>query len=161
MLLFSVNIQAKIQTIFSNQKKMLEALLARISIEQDSICFATLIFTHHQVAQALAEKHRQGVLVRDIVDDLSEKKCGHQVDYLYSMGIDISVARYKFGRSMHHKFLLFGQKEVWTGSANLTRAALQGGQDENMLIITDDHGLVEEYKREFDMVVDRCKQGSK
>ncbi len=85
-------------------------------------------------------------MIRIITDDDKAGDLGSDVDRLASLGIETRQDR--TDRHMHHKFAIFDQSTLLTGSYNWTR----GAADRNLenFIVTADPRLLRAFSREFD-----------
>lgn len=102
---------------------------ARASLD---VCVFTI--THDPITRALVEAHRRGVRVRVLSDDEKSVEPGSDVRKLFGAGIDVRIDQSI--HHMHHKFAVFDERIVVTGSYNWTRAAAESNQDN--VLVTDD-----------------------
>lgn len=143
---------ANSQVFFSSEVQLDKEFIRLIDQETKSIEFAVFHFSHYPIADALLKAYRRGVEITLVVDTCSIKKRS-AVQKLIKAGIPVQVwhppeGDKKRGRIlMHHKFCLFGEEKVWSGSCNFTRA-LGSSHRENALVVLD-RNIVESYKKEF------------
>tara|TARA_Y100000588_G_C14275942_1_gene934343 strand:+ start:2491 stop:2988 length:498 start_codon:yes stop_codon:yes gene_type:complete len=139
-------------------------LIDCIKQERKSIYAAIYMLTDKSIAQALLEAHLRGVDVVLVLDHVSMSERFGKGSFLQNNGVPVFVhhaANYNpFTMPiMHHKFFIFGLHEkykkslVWTGSFNCTVSASKYN-DENV-IVSDDAGLIKDYKYCFDTLVER------
>ncbi len=112
------------------------------------ICVFTI--TDDRIADAILSAHRRGVKTRIITDDDKAHDLGSDIKKLAKAGI--AVRRDRTDAHMHHKFALFDSRILLTGSYNWTRAAAR--ENEENVIVTDDHRLVSAFVRQFDALWD-------
>ena len=108
------------------------------------ICVFTI--TDDRIADAIVRAHKRGLAIRIVTDDDKAGDLGSDIDRLASLGIETKQDR--TDRHMHHKFAIFDQSTLLTGSYNWTR----GAADRNLenLIVTADPRLLRAFGHEFD-----------
>jgi mitochondrial cardiolipin hydrolase len=111
--------------------------------KQIDICVFTI--THDHIANAIVRAHKRGTKVRIVTDRDKAEDLGSDIYDMQQAGVPIRLDNSR--HHMHHKFALFDQAKLLTGSFNWTRSAANHN-DENV-IITDDHGLVRDFANEF------------
>ncbi len=148
------------QVLFSPDDDLSGALVDLITQEQKSIKIAVYTFTDQDIAQALMQAHQRGVEVV-IVTDPSYRQCSYsKIPQLKKAGITIFEYDPQHGGKqvhnlMHHKFAVFGDSCVWTGSFNFTKSARHSNQ-ENVVVITQ-ADAVKRFLHQFERVKDhRC-----
>ncbi len=105
-----------------------------------TISFVIFAFTDDNIEDALITRHKAGVLVRGMCDDLSAG--GKSSGFYTLMNHDMNIKKDSNPRSqLHHKFIAFDHESdtnavVITGSHNYTKAA-NTKNDENIVIIHD------------------------
>ncbi|MEK6234519.1 MAG: phospholipase D-like domain-containing protein [Planctomycetales bacterium] len=107
------------------------------------VCVFTI--TDNRIANAVLEAHRRGVTVRIISDDDKAGDAGSDVNRLEQSGLAVRVDRSRY--HMHHKYALFDNSSLLTGSYNWTRGAAEYNE-ENFIITTEDH-LVKSFSKQF------------
>lgn len=150
------------QVFFSSEVQLDKEFIRLIDQEQKSIHFAVFHFAHYPIAEALLRARRRGVEITLVVDSCSAKKRS-AVQKLIKADIPVYVwhpeesDKKKRGRIlMHHKFCLFGEERVWSGSCNFTRA-LGSSHRENALLVADGK-IIESYKKEFKNLLESAIQ---
>jgi len=138
---------------FSPEDQLEKRLILMIEKEKKSICAAVYCFTHRGIAAALIEAKKRGVRVELIVDRFSVKVKA-PLSSIAEAGIPVYVwdpdrARRKKAHRplMHHKYCVFGDDVVWTGSFNWTYEASKM-HEENVVIFKDPQ-LAQAYKNQF------------
>ena len=107
------------------------------------ICVFTI--TDNRISCEILATHRRGIAVRIITDDDKSTDKGSDVERLSQAGISIRVDRTRY--HMHHKFALFDQRLLLTGSYNWTRSAAQ--YNEENFIITSEQRFIRSFSNEF------------
>ncbi|MBT3222996.1 MAG: endonuclease [Proteobacteria bacterium] len=118
-------------------------LLTRAKRSVD-ICVFTI--TDDRIANAILKTHQRGVTVRVITDDEKTHDRGSDALRLQRAGIDVRTDN--SDAHMHHKFAIFDDRHLLTGSYNWTRGAAKDNQ-ENFVIVNDSR-LVKAYSAAFD-----------
>ncbi len=122
------------------------ASLVRSARRALDICVFTI--TDDRIARAVLEAHRRGVRVRIVTDDDKAFDRGSDIERLERAGIEVRTDRSE--AHMHHKFALFDNRILLTGSYNWTRSAA-GDNQENFVVI-DDPNLVKAFARTFEQL---------
>lgn len=99
---------------------------------QVDVCVFTV--TDDRVAKAILRAHRRGVQVRIVTDDLKAEDRGSDVDRLAEAGVPVRTDQ--TDAHMHHKFAVFDEATLLTGSYNWTRSAFLENH-ENILVTGD------------------------
>lgn len=119
-------------------------LIDRIRQAEHSIYFATFSFTDHRIARELLAAHERGVVIKGVYEHRM-----HTLHSTYQLLAyqNISVQTDGGINTMHHKYFVFDESIVFTGSYNPT---LNGNtrNDENVLIIHD-AAIAKRYVDEF------------
>ena len=113
--------------------------LVRQARSQIDVCVFTI--TDNRISEALIESHRRGVQLRVITDNEKQNDEGSDVRDLERAGIEVRTDQSP--HHMHHKFAIFDQRRLLTGSYNWTRSAAMDNR-ENFLV-TDAADLVIAY----------------
>ena len=108
------------------------------------VCVFTI--TDDRISRAVFDAHRRGVIVRIISDDDKANDRGSDIARLADAGVPVRVDRSPY--HMHHKFALFDDERLITGSYNWTRGAAE--YNEENLIDIGDPRLLAAFRRAFD-----------
>jgi phosphatidylserine/phosphatidylglycerophosphate/cardiolipin synthase-like enzyme len=108
------------------------------------VCVFTI--TDNEISAALRKAFERNVHVRILTDNDKAEDLGSDVRDLSRAGI--SVAFDSSPHHMHHKFAIFDQSKLLTGSYNWTRSAAR--HNEENIVLMDDRRLVEVFQQEFD-----------
>ncbi|MCB9493317.1 MAG: DUF1669 domain-containing protein [Epsilonproteobacteria bacterium] len=150
-----LRVQPECRSLFSPRDDVSTKLIELIKHAQTSIDVAVYMLTAKPLAQALIDAHNRGVKVTVIVDPISCDKFG-KGDFLAENNVvvkvfDQSKAHKNFFGSddvlMHHKFAIFDNTVVWTGSFNWTKSANEKHREN--VIVTDDKNIITDYRKEF------------
>lgn len=138
---------------FSPEDHLEQRLISLIEKEKKSIHIAVYSLTHRRIATALIEAKQRGVQVEVIVDRFSVKAKSPLL-LMSQAGIPISVwdsdprrTKKSHRPLMHHKFCVFGDDMVWTGSFNWTYEASRSHKED--VIALRDPSLAAAYKDQF------------
>jgi phosphatidylserine/phosphatidylglycerophosphate/cardiolipin synthase-like enzyme len=151
--IFSATATEHTVVYFSPNDQVEKRLISMIEKEQKSIAVAIYCMTHRGIGNALIEAKRRGVDVEVIVDRFSVRVKA-PLGKMVEAGIPVYVWDPDPGRRkkahrplMHHKFCVFGDEAVWTGSFNFTYEASRM-HEENALLIRDPD-LAAAFKNQF------------
>jgi len=123
---------ARIVRLFENARQAVE------------VCVFTI--TDDRIAEAMARAHRRGVRLRVITDDEKLLDPGSDIRRLSEAGIQIRVDRSP--HHMHHKFAIFDDGVLLTGSYNWTRSAAL--DNEENFLLTSEPRLVRPFAELFE-----------
>lgn len=115
------------------------------------VCVFTV--TDDRVSNALIAAHRRKVAVRIVTDNEKALDLGSDVPRFQAAGVPLKVDDTPY--HMHHKFAVFDEEAVLTGSYNWTRSAADFNHEN--LLITSEPSLVKAYGLEFERVWNRLK----
>lgn len=113
------------------------------------VCVFTV--TDDRVSSAILDAHRRKVKVRIITDDDKSFDRGSDIARLSDAGIPVRIDRTDY--HMHHKFALFDNVLLLTGSYNWTRSAAE--KNEENFIITGDRRFIAPFSGLFDDLWER------
>lgn len=151
-----------VQAFFSATDRLDQKLIAQIDREKRSIRIAVYCFSHQQIADALIRAKRRSVAVQVVVDASCTKMHSmcHRLQqegialFVWSPPTHGSQSQGKYKALMHNKFCIFGQRAVWTGSFNFTRAASELHRENAVLI--DEKEVVRGFERQFEALASEC-----
>ena len=110
------------------------------------VCVYTL--TDDRLAAALLGARARGVTVRVITDDEKSSDLGSDAVALMNAGIAVRMDRTL--AHMHHKFALFDDRTVLTGSYNWTRSADRDNREN--FVVSDDPVLLRRFRAQFEQL---------
>ena len=116
---------------------------ARKSVE---VCVFTI--TDDRITSAMLAAHRRGVGIRVITDN---EKCldpGSDIERLFQSGLAVRQDNTEY--HMHHKFAVFDQRLLLTGSYNWTRSAAL--HNEENFVLTSEAQLVRPFLALFEQL---------
>jgi len=121
------------------------------SLLQDSrkkvdICVFTI--TDDEISREILAAQQRGIKIRLISDNDKSNDKGSDIDRLARMGVAVAIDR--SDAHMHHKFALFDDKLLLTGSYNWTRSA--AAHNSENLLVTSDSELLGPYRQCFDQM---------
>jgi phosphatidylserine/phosphatidylglycerophosphate/cardiolipin synthase-like enzyme len=148
--LFSVtndNLKAShAEAVFSPGPDCVQRIAGLIRGARESVDVAVYTLTDDRIARALLDAHGDGTRVRIIADDEKFEDRGSDLARLRKAGIRVVTDR--SDSHMHHKFALFDDALVMTGSFNWTRSATEENQEN--IVVSDDPRLVGAFRGEFE-----------
>lgn len=122
--------------------------LLRSSRVSADLCVFTI--TDDRITAAIEDAFHRGVNVRVISDGSKADDLGSDIDELWHEGIPIRLDHSPY--FMHHKFALFDDARLLTGSYNWTRSASDHNHEN--FVVTNSHKLILAYRQEFDRLWD-------
>lgn len=131
---------------FSPNKAAKELILGNINDAKKSILMAAYSFTSKDIAKALLNAHKRGVIVRIIVDDKSSRAKYSAVTFLANLGV--AVRRNGNYAIFHNKFMVIDERDVETGSYNYSVAAAKKNA-ENVLFVKNAPAVAKQYTEEW------------
>lgn len=146
LLLPSISDSSYCKSYFSPGNDCLDAICNQISYAANSIDICVFTISDNQIRDKIIYALSKGVKVRIITDNDKTMDLGSDIDYLFQRGANIKIDN--TSHHMHHKFAIFDQSLLLTGSYNWTRSAAQHNQ-ENILETTDPKAI-QSYQTEFD-----------
>ena len=145
-----------VQACFSPQGKCSIHILREIGNAKKELLVAVYAFTSDDLAGALVEAKRRGVIVQVIIDREFDSRNDKSKGKFLELQ-KIPVRRLSGGKPtdseregglMHQKFAVVDRRIVFTGSYNWTQSA-DSFNDENLLLFRNAGPLAEEYRRTF------------
>ena len=151
-----VKAEMVVQACFSPQGRCSAHILREIEQAKQELLVAVYAFTSDDLASAVVQAKKRGVLVQVIIDRefdaANEKSKGRFLDAqkipLRRLSGIKAGAPEKDAGLMHQKFAIIDRKLVFTGSYNWTHSA-DTLNDENLLLFRDAGALAEEYRKTF------------
>ncbi len=115
------------------------------------VCVFTI--TDDRISDAMIEAHRRGIRVRVVTDHEKAFDLGSDIAQLEKAGVQVRVDKSDY--HMHHKFAIFDDNLLLTGSYNWTRSAAEYNQEN--FVITDDPRMLEPYSEVFEQLWEQFK----
>lgn len=125
--------------------------LFRTARRHVDVCVFTI--TDDRIADAILDAHQRGVAIRIISDNDKSTDMGSDIARLSRKGIPVRIDRSEY--HMHHKYAIFDQRRLLTGSYNWTRSAAR--YNEENFIVTDNKNLLRAFSREFQNLWERLE----
>jgi len=138
--------QRTAQSCFTPDDTAAARIVQLIAGAATSIDVCVFTITDDRIADAIAAAHGRGVKVRIITDDDKAYDRGSDVDRLAAAGLPLRMDRTP--HHMHHKFAIFDQRLLLTGSYNWTRSAAKHNHEN--FIVVDDLRLLHPFARTFE-----------
>ena len=169
-LLACISAYASPKVTFAPDRELLKSLIELIDNEKESVRIAADHLSNRELAAALVNAKKRGVVVEVIVDRVAARpklpvhglaEAGIPI-YVYDTPPPSSEKRAKARPHMHHKFCLFGNnkgkgKLLWTGTLSLSYKRSKANR-ENSMIFTD-RETVSGYEQEFTEIKEKsCKR---
>jgi len=133
---------------FSPGEDCRDAILSQLRSAAHSIDICVFTISDDIIRDAIVSAHKVGKHVRIISDNDKSEDLGSDIDFLHRIGIPILLD--KTEDHMHHKFALFEDKVLLTGSYNWTRSAAERNYEN--LILSEDPALLRAFRLEFDRI---------
>ena len=130
---------------FSPGHDCLDRILAMIKLASQTIDVCVFTISDDRISNALIHAHEDGIRVRIISDDDKAHDRGSDIFRLSDAGIPLVTDRST--HHMHHKFAIFDNKLLLTGSFNWTRSATAHNREN--VAITNDPTLLRAFTGEF------------
>lgn len=145
-LLSAVAAQAS-EVYFSPNGGIRQRIIRAIAESRKSIDAAVYSFTASELAEALYAAKARGVRIRVLVDRERAEAGGSGIRGLRLNGITVRSLGVPEQSLMHHKFAVFDERLVVTGSYNWTNSAEHANYEN--LIVLDEPGVVKRFQQEF------------
>lgn len=130
-----------IDVYFSPKGGATEAVVRALDAAKQTVFVQAYSFTSKEIAKALLNAHKRGVVVHVILDKSILGDHYSEADFLVHSGISVLIdANHQIA---HNKIMIIDGETVITGSFNFTRQAEEHNA-ENLLVIHD-RGLAERY----------------
>jgi phosphatidylserine/phosphatidylglycerophosphate/cardiolipin synthase-like enzyme len=145
------------RAFFTSQESVETELVSLIDNSQSTIDLALYRFESQPLAQAISRARARHVRMRLVLDGHSEAEGKNNTLGIAFVAGEVRRLDGKKGGTqgiMHHKFVLFDQKSVVTGSFNWTAGA-EHANYENALL-TDSPEVVAAYGQEFERLWERA-----
>jgi mitochondrial cardiolipin hydrolase len=133
--------------LFSPDEGIRRHLLHAIRDSSQQIDVAVYQFTSIDLAEALTAAKHRGVRVRVLTDKERAAAGGPAMRFLREKGVEVRLLGVSEQSLMHHKFAVFDNRVVATGSYNWTNTAERANYEN--LVLFDDRDVVARFAREF------------
>jgi phosphatidylserine/phosphatidylglycerophosphate/cardiolipin synthase-like enzyme len=133
------------QVYFSPGEETREEIVSQIIKAKSKIDICVFTLSDNRITDALIQAWHNGIDIRIITDNDKQFDKGSDIEELSDNGISIRKDLTK--HHMHHKFAIFDDLKLLTGSYNWTRSAETSNQENT--IITENKFLIEQYQDIF------------
>jgi len=138
-----------VEIYFAPDSDIEKRLLARIHHAKHSIYFLAYAFTNKNIAQALADAHYRGVVVKGVFDKAQDRYQKYsRYRWLKSKGLSVKYDQNRY--KLHDKIIIIDESVVVTGSYNFTLKANRTNA-ENIMVIKS-KSIAKDYINEFDKI---------
>jgi phosphatidylserine/phosphatidylglycerophosphate/cardiolipin synthase-like enzyme len=141
---------------FSPNGGVRQRLARAIEESRRSIDVAVYSFTAVELAEALSAAKSRGVRIRVLVDRERAEEGSPGLRRLRSKGITVRSLGVPEQSLMHHKFAVFDERLVVTGSYNWTNSAEHANYEN--LVVLDEAEAVTRFQREFQRLWREAKE---
>lgn len=131
---------------FSPGDDCLNAIIKAIDDAEKTIKICVFTISDDRISDAILRAHQRGIHIRIITDNEKLHDAGSDIRELAVKGIHVRIDKTR--SHMHHKFAIFDEVRVLTGSYNWTRSAAMHNHEN--ILVTDNLSIVQDYSREFD-----------
>jgi len=135
------------EVYFSPNGGVRQRLLRAVEESRKTIDIAVYNFTASELAEALYAAKARGVRIRVLTDQERAQTGGSGIRGLRLNGVPVRALGVPEQSLMHHKFAVFDERIVVTGSYNWTNSA-EHVNYENVIVL-DDPGVVNRFRQEF------------
>jgi len=133
------------KSFFSPGTSCLDTINMNIGSATRKIDICVFTISDDRIRDKIVYAINKGVTVRIITDDDKTMDKGSDIAYLLNRGAKVKMD--DSPHHMHHKFALFDDEILLTGSYNWTRSASQFNQEN--ILETNDPKAIDQYKKEF------------
>ncbi|MBI4842547.1 MAG: phospholipase D family protein, partial [candidate division NC10 bacterium] len=135
------------EVYFSPNGGIRQRLVRAIQTSQRTIDVAMYTFTAAELTEALYAAQARGVRVRVLVDRERAESGGSGIRRLRLNGVPVRSLGVPEQSLMHHKFAVFDERLVATGSYNWTNSAEHANYEN--LVVLEEPEVVARFQREF------------
>ncbi|MBJ6117137.1 DUF1669 domain-containing protein [Pontibacter sp. BT310] len=134
------------RAFFSPGDDCLEAIITAIEEAKKTMKICVFTISDDRISEAILRAHQRGLQIRIITDNNKLHDIGSDIRELAARGLEVRIDKTR--SHMHHKFAIFDETRVLTGSYNWTRSAAMYNHEN--ILVTDNLSIVQDYSREFD-----------
>jgi phosphatidylserine/phosphatidylglycerophosphate/cardiolipin synthase-like enzyme len=139
----------RVDTFFSPDDKVLNALYNLLSEAKESIYFLAFSFTSNELGEIVRTQAETGLEIKGVMDrEQIASNTGTEFDPFRQAGLDVRIDGND--GQMHHKVFVVDGKIVVLGSYNFSNAA-EERNDENIIIVYNEK-IADFFMEEFDRV---------
>ncbi len=134
------------EAYFSPQDPCVARIVRLFESARKTVDICVFTITDDRIKNAIIAAHRRKVSIRIISDNDKSDDLGSDIDQLDRLGVAVRVDRSEY--HMHHKYAVFDQHRLLTGSYNWTRSAAE--YNEENFVVTSDAVLVKSFRDSFE-----------
>ncbi|MBI9061479.1 MAG: DUF1669 domain-containing protein [Marinilabiliaceae bacterium] len=134
------------KSFFSPGTSCLDTINMNIGSATRKIDICVFTISDDRIRDKILYAINKGISVRIITDDDKTMDKGSDIEFLLNRGAKVKMD--DSPHHMHHKFALFDDEILLTGSYNWTRSASQYNQEN--ILETNDPKAIDQYKKEFE-----------
>ncbi len=133
------------QAHFSPGPECLDCVIRAFSETHETADICVYTITDNRIKKSIQLAFANGIRIRLITDDEKVYDAGSDIRELRDNGIEVAIDSSE--ERMHHKFAVFDNRKLLSGSFNWTRSATRNNYEN--IIATEDEVLVGEFQDEF------------
>ena len=141
------------EAFFSPDDNCVNKIVRMFEAARKSVDICVFTITDDRIKDAILDAHRRKVAIRIISDNDKAGDRGSDVDELARRGVAVRVDQTEF--HMHHKYALFDDRQLLTGSYNWTHSAAKFNEEN--FIVTNDADLTKAFRHAFEKLWDQLK----
>lgn len=134
------------EAYFSPGTACRSAIIRQLHKARKHIDICVFTISDNQIRDEIASMHQLGKRIRIISDNDKSADMGSDIDFLRRLGIPLILDNTEV--HMHHKFALFDQERLLSGSYNWTRSAAERNYEN--LVLSTEANLVRSFQQEFE-----------
>ena len=131
---------------FSPGDDCLNAIISAMDEAEKTIKICVFTISDDRITEAILRAYHRGISIKIITDNRKLHDTGSDIRELAVKGLNVRIDKTR--SHMHHKFAVFDEARVLTGSYNWTRSAALHNHEN--ILVTDNFTIVQDYSREFD-----------
>ena len=147
------NSEYNAEVYFSPGKDCQEQIIRNIQKARSEIRICVFTISDNDIVDELIECSNRGVEITIITDNDKMMDMGSDIQKMADVGIKTYIDT--TSNHMHHKFAIFDNKVLISGSYNWTRSAYKYNHEN--ITVQDDVYLVQQFSLEFEKLLDEMK----
>jgi phosphatidylserine/phosphatidylglycerophosphate/cardiolipin synthase-like enzyme len=144
---------ASARVLFTPGHDCVSEIVRRFELTRQQADVAVFTVTDDRITHAILDAHQRGIRIRLVTDNDKAGDLGSDADRLARAGIPVRFDPDE--AHMHHKFAVFDQSVLLTGSYNWTRGAAELNHEN--IVVTDDPALVGQFLEGFERLWNRFR----
>jgi cardiolipin hydrolase len=154
LLLPPTDTMAVAEARFSPGQDCVRRVISLLEHARSSVDVCVFTITDDRISDAIIQAHGRGVAIGVISDDMKAMDRGSDIERLRQAGIEVREDHSE--HHMHHKFAVFDQRILLTGSFNWTRSATAYNQEN--IVVTSEPRLVRAFRDTFAELWEKFRQ---